>query len=80
MSSLAATITSGGSLMPGEPGLGHREALVAVELGGLLEHERVFVGMLVEDVVDAGVAVDRRARAGLALQVEHLGAVREQLR
>ncbi len=63
---------------PGEPRLGHREALVAGEIGGLLEHERVLLGVLVEHVVDAGVAVDRRARAGLALEVQHLRAVREQ--
>jgi hypothetical protein len=35
--------------------------------------------MLVEDVVDAGIAIDRRARAGLALEIEDRGAVRKQL-
>ena len=79
MSSLAATITSGGSFMRGERRFGHRQALGAVEAGRLLEDDLVFVAGLVEHVVQALVAVDRRARARLALQVDDRRAVREQL-
>ena len=76
MSSLAQTITSGLPLA-GEAGLGDRQRLGAGEVGGLLEDDLVLVLHRVEDVVDALVAVDRRAGAGLALQVEDLRAVRE---
>ena len=69
MSSLAATITSGGFGHAGERRFGHRQALGAVEAGGLLEDDLVLVRRLVEDVVQALVAVDGRAGAGLALQV-----------
>ena len=66
-----------GLAVGGEAGLGDRQRLGAGEVGGLLEDDLVLVLDRVEDVVDALVAVDRRAGAGLALQVEDLRAVRE---
>ena len=72
-------MTCGGVAHAGERGLGDREAVVAVEVGGLLEHDLVLVPRLVEHVVQALVAVDRRARAGLALQVDDRRPVREHL-
>ena len=77
MSSLAQMMASG---LP----LAARPASVTVrrlgtgEVGSLLEDDLVLVGHAVEHVVDALVAVDRRAGAGLALQMEQLGAVRER--
>ena len=64
--------------MPRE-GFGDFEAVVAMEVGGLLRDDLIFVAGLVEDVVQPLVAVDRRARAGCALQVDDRRAVREHL-
>src|SRR4051794_33347188 len=60
----------------GEQRLGDREALVAGEVRGLLGQHLVLVLVLVDDVVQALVAVDGRRGAGLALQVDDLGPVR----
>jgi len=65
MSSLAQAITSAAG--PGRRGrFGHGQRLVTGEVGRLLEDELVLVLVLVEDVVQALVAVDGRAGAGLA--------------
>ena len=79
MSSLAATITSGGEFEAGEDRLGHRGAFLALEVRGLLGDDHVLVLHRVEHVVHALVAVDRRAGAGLALQVDDARAVGEAL-
>src|ERR1700722_13770787 len=49
---------------PGEQGFSDFEAVVAVEVGGLLRHDLVVGTGLVEHVVQPLVAVNRRARAG----------------
>src|ERR1700722_450163 len=61
----------------GKRRLGDREALGAVEACRLLEHDLVLVGRLIEHVVEALVAVDCRARARLALQIDDGRAIRE---
>src|ERR1700722_17130017 len=63
----------------GKRRLGDRQALGAVEARGLLEDDLVLVLRLVEHVVQTLVAIDRRACARLALQVDEDRPVREQL-
>src|SRR6516162_7303678 len=59
--------------------LSHGEALRAIEAGGVFEDEFVFVLGLIEDIVQAFVAVDGGARTGLTLKVHDGCAVRKQL-
>ncbi len=76
---VGGTRIASGLPLAAEAGLGDREALGAGEVGGLLEDDLVLVLDRVEDVVDALVAVDGGAGAGLALQVDDFRAVREGL-
>jgi hypothetical protein len=58
-----------------ETGFGHRKRLIALEIRGLFENDRELVLVSVENRVQALVAVDRRRRSRLALQMEHAGTV-----
>ena len=79
MSSLAQTITSGLPL-PARPASVTERPSARAKLAVCSKTNWYLSLHLVEDVVQALVAVDRRAGAGLALQVEDLRAVREVLR
>src|ERR1700722_303624 len=63
----------------GKRRLGDREAFGAVKACRLLEDDFVFVRCLIEHVVQALVAVNRRARARLALQIDGGRAIRKHL-